>query len=801
MAHDEGVRVPLHCQSCICAHDEVKVADPLRYKLDDLGWYQFEALVQSLLKATAGIAVEAWGGSSDLGRDAYSEQDVQLSSSATLVAPVVFQAKFLRGANAAGARSSAALLKSVAAEVRVRQAQPTRHPASYVLLTNAPLSAAARRDIRATLGAAFPATTLLLLGSGDVCAMLDVQPELRKAFPELLSLRDLDTLLAEVVNHDVLERSRAAIEEARDLVPVFVPTAAYTQAWQVLERHSFVVLDGAPEMGKTAIARAIGLTHLFFGWQVFDCHGPDDFFRLYSERDQQIFIADDAFGRTEYDPSLGRGWERSLPKVLQRIDGAHRLVLTTRKHVLQRGLRDMDLAGKAERFPDPAEVTVTATDLTLEERARILYRHVKAAPINGKRLSVIKEQAPGIVADSDFTPERIRRAIADFTSMEGTLTPAAVKARLWSAIRNPTERVRLTFQKLGTERQWLLVAFLEVDRRGRVDDLEGRFRDLCPGVLDVPFAVLLDDVIGTFLKQTSTQAASGETTVLSWIHPSYRDLVISELARSEQIRRRFFSRMTQVGSVMALAADAGRGQHVLVGSEGDLRRVLARCVTLVEEDSDRAMSVLAALDSFATDEPNHKSVVHAAASTIAVSLTRAIGAATWSPAAYELSEVFDAFVSLGVAIPLLDTAGVWAAVCDEVESSCRRELMPDTDELEQWLEWRTLIALHYPDQYLREGFHDRADRMVQLLLEAAQREAEPPWAWCGNPSEREARDLEALAGALETLAPERRTLVDRIRTKAVMYSPPSNYAPISTPDVKRETAARDFDVRRFFADL
>src|SRR5436305_6636969 len=229
------------------------------------------------MKAVAGIHIEAWGGSSDLGRDAYSEHDVRISSTTVLAGPVVFQAKFVRGANAAGARSSSALRKAVSAEVQLRQEQPSPEPLlSYVLITNAPLSTGTRRQIRAPLKAAFPSATILLLGSRDVCAMLDSQPDLRKAFPELLSLRDLDTLLAETVNHDVLERSRAAIEETRDLVPVFVPTAAYTRAWQVLEKYSFVVLDGAPETGKTTIARAIGLTHLFSGWDVFDCLDQND---------------------------------------------------------------------------------------------------------------------------------------------------------------------------------------------------------------------------------------------------------------------------------------------------------------------------------------------------------------------------------------------------------------------------------------------------------------------------------------------------------------------------------------------
>src|ERR1035441_10325739 len=43
----------------------------VRYRLDDLGWFQFESMVQSLLKAEFGVGVESWGGTNDFGRDAY----------------------------------------------------------------------------------------------------------------------------------------------------------------------------------------------------------------------------------------------------------------------------------------------------------------------------------------------------------------------------------------------------------------------------------------------------------------------------------------------------------------------------------------------------------------------------------------------------------------------------------------------------------------------------------------------------------------------------------------------------------
>ena len=161
----------------------------------------------------------------------------------------------------------------------------------------------------------------MTLWSGhDVCDRLDEHPELRRSFPQLLSLRDLGTLLESVVNREVIKRSEAAIATATDYVDTFVPTAAYEKTWSVLRQHNFAVLHGPAEMGKTAIAWMVTLTHVTQGWEAVVCHTPDDFFKAFDEKQSQIFVADDAFGRTEYEPGAVLKWEKQLHYILQRLD-------------------------------------------------------------------------------------------------------------------------------------------------------------------------------------------------------------------------------------------------------------------------------------------------------------------------------------------------------------------------------------------------------------------------------------------------------------------------------------------------
>jgi hypothetical protein len=221
----------------------------IRYRLDELGCFQFEWLVQALLKARIGPGIESWGGRGDHGRDASCPGPLKFPDRLIETpGPFIFQVKFVENANAAGASPSNALLSSVQVESkrikeRVSKKQWT-NPAHYILVTNAPISPSLRKEIHARLKGILPRAGVHVLAGSDVCDYLDDEPNLRRSFPQLLGLRDLSDLIEKALSRESLERSRSAIESARQVAPVFVPTRTYQKAWKVLGEHHFAVLEG-----------------------------------------------------------------------------------------------------------------------------------------------------------------------------------------------------------------------------------------------------------------------------------------------------------------------------------------------------------------------------------------------------------------------------------------------------------------------------------------------------------------------------------------------------------------------------
>ncbi len=484
----------------------------LRYHLDDLGWYQFEWLIQSLLKARCGLVVESWGGHSDFGIDAYSKKSLKFPHQDIQGGPFLFQVKFIQDANAAGAKPEQTLVRSVRKEIRSireRRIKGRWHqPRYYTLLTNSPISASLKIKLENLIQGVVPRSEVILWGGTDICDLLDQYPNIRRSFPQILGLRELDFLLAEIVDKEVLERSRTAVDLAKELSRVFVPTTAYNKCWKTLSLYHFAVLEGPPEVGKTAIAWMIALALLSQKWEVIVCDKPEDFFQRFLTSTEQVFVADDAFGRTEYDPDRGRLWEQQLERVVRKLDKRHWLIWTSRKHILERARRAMDLQGKTSNFPEPANVLVDASKLSVKEKALILYRHAKSQNLETEARTLIKKNATEIIRNPHFTPERIRRFVQEelpviVLAESDTDSPdQTIHAKIRKAIQTPTKRMRKSFQALDESQKLFLLALLELPDNIYMDNiatLKKEFELLTPNQ-SYRFDEILDQLSESFIK-------------------------------------------------------------------------------------------------------------------------------------------------------------------------------------------------------------------------------------------------------------------------------------------------------------
>lgn len=514
----------------------------LKYRISTIGWYNFELLAQTLLKAVIGPGVSAFGGSKDGGRDAVFVGLANFPSADTAWhGQWVFQVKYIDVEEQGISAARTSLKGTFAAELK-KTLQKRSPINNFVLVTDVPLSASNRDDLRKLVSAAGYSGNFLSVDGKDVCQLLDLYPEVRRSYPQLLGLADLDL----IINRDLYVRSRAFVQQWQPKLATYVQTEAHRKAANLIKKTNFIVLDGPPEVGKTTIAAALALLHVADGFELVDIRKSNDIFAAYKDH-RQIFIADDAVGSLALDPVRADDWSRDLPGIMHKLDKDHLLIWTARRYILEEALAESRLKEAASDFPGVHEIVVEVGALTQLEKGEILYNHAKQRRLRPEYRALIKDRALAIVAHQDFRPERIRQLTENLL---GSNTLGAGPVLGWPDIleflNNPSERWIQAHQKLSVSEQTLLSAMLEFDDQAPIEDLKRSYdnRILNHGGHFLTFEQSVSRLKHSFLR-VGTQFTGREFVTMQ--HPSLRDMLLLQLRRDALARSRYIQLATPFG--------------------------------------------------------------------------------------------------------------------------------------------------------------------------------------------------------------------------------------------------------------
>jgi hypothetical protein len=718
---------------------EAADADRGVYRFEELGWLEFERLANGLLARHVGLDDARWFGRADEGRLALIRRDGVVSGVGPVAGPLLVVIAW----------SPAVARERLSDRVRELAGDAGVVPRCTLVITNAPEGdegASAWSDALDFI----PHARQLSLGPKALSAVLDADAGLRRRVPALLGVRDI----AGLVETAVLDRSTAELDAARRLARVFVATRAYARTLAVLERHRFAVVTGPPEMGKTAIARMLALAKLSEGWEAHECRQPEELWRLFSRDRAQLFIADDAFGSTEYRPDAAEHWALELDRVLRATDDRHWLIWTSRPAPLKAGLARIHREHGVERFPQPAEVRVDASDLDLEEKASILFRHARSRPLTARGVELVRVHGWGIVDHPHFTPERIRRFVVhrlpELERIDAPVVRADIGEAVSAEIREPTEAMATSLAALPPEYRGLLVALLDAPP-GPVAErhlVGAARRHLDAGLRHRP-ADLVDRLTDHFVRLVPPQR-------VTWVHPSWRDLVIDDLAGDPAARRRFLERCSLDGLLLALSVGGGATgarRFPLLVADADWDTATGRLAELIPALEDTQLArLLASLDAAvqAPTDPRVRSEVQVLSQRCLAATRKQLDARRQAIPTTLLDNWYTLADRLGGGFHAPRITASWIELLPTESTST--STVADLVRIEEWLRLARVLAEHDRDALARVGFPARTrDLLEQLAHDASTVAREQRQAGRGEVLTRIARLLARIGLCREIL--------------------------------------------------
>lgn len=372
------------------------------YDLQQLGWYGFQEMCNSIARVVWSQTAMTYLDSNDGGRDgSYSGKWIDENTNIH-EGNFVIQCKFTskRNTNLKFSDLNDEILK---AKLLVEKGLCD----IYIIMTNAGISGKIDEKIQKEFKA-IGIKRVFVYGSNWICSQIKENSKLRRMVPRVYGLGDL----TQILDARVYSQGAALLDSLQEDLAKVVITNTYNKAAEAIEKHNFVLLVGEPAAGKTTIASLLAMGALD-QWKAvtLKLDKPEQVIKHWNpDEPGQFFWIDDAFGVTQYESALSSSWNHVMPQIKAMLNKGAKIVMTSRDYIYNTARKD--LKGGAFPLLNESQVVIDIHDLTIREKRQMLYNHIKMGKQPLSFRTEIKGYLEYIANLKRFIPETARR-IAD----------------------------------------------------------------------------------------------------------------------------------------------------------------------------------------------------------------------------------------------------------------------------------------------------------------------------------------------------------------------------------------------------
>lgn len=484
------------------------------YALHRLGWKAFQDLCVAVAEERLQRPVQTFLPTNDAGRDGafLGRWDSQEAGESTI------QCKFT-------SKPDQNLTMSMLVDElpKARRLAEQGLAADYIILTNHTITGQSELKIRKAFQAVGVGRCRVFHRDWIIQRVHD-SARLRLLMPRLYGLVDLAALL----DARAYRQAQLILSEMGDNLQKLVVTDAHRKSVRAISQHSLVLLLGSPAAGKSTIGASLALGAADL-WNCFTIKStsPDHLERHIDPNGGQFFWIDDAWGSTQYQRERTEAWNQVFPLMQGAIKRGSRFLITSRDYIWRAAQKELKL--QALPVLTKSQVVINVHELTTEEKARILYNHLKLGDQSTQFRHAVKPFLPDLAKRGDFLPESARRLGTSFFTENIRPTSASVE----EFFARPKDFLEATIVNLAPEsRAAIALIFLN----------GGQIRSPVPtGMLDQPASSF---GVSPALVRSQLEALNGSLLNLAeddegpfWTyrHPTIGDAFASYVSKSPEL--------------------------------------------------------------------------------------------------------------------------------------------------------------------------------------------------------------------------------------------------------------------------
>jgi hypothetical protein len=363
--------------------------------LHRLGWKAFQDLCVAIVEERTDRAVQTFLPVKDAGRDGAF---VGRWDSATSRGESTIQCKFTSKAD------SPLRLSSLKDELpKARRLARKRLANDYIILTNHTMTGSTELKIRKAFEDVGVKRCRVFHRDWIIDRICN-SSKLRMMVPRLYGLIDL----SEALDERAYRQAQLILSEMGDNLQKLVVTDAHRKAVRAISKHNVVLLLGSPAAGKSTIGASLALgANDIWNCSTIKSTSPQHLEQHIDPRGNQFFWIDDAWGSTQFQADRIESWNQVFPLMQGAMKRGTRFLITSRDYIWSAAKQQL----KLQAFPilRKSQVVIDVHDLTIEEKARILYNHLKLGDQAPRFRALVKDFLPKIARSNDFLPETARR--------------------------------------------------------------------------------------------------------------------------------------------------------------------------------------------------------------------------------------------------------------------------------------------------------------------------------------------------------------------------------------------------------